>query len=1353
MKFNRIFLWIFILSFLIAYLPQNVVQAQDQSISINNIAADHANSTMPFSESNKRTKELVDKRTANSKHFLMADGSEQAVITIEQQHFKDQNGLWQDIVPMLIDEADIQDTDGLISSEIVEDVKKIRNKNKEFMRQNRLNRNETSYRALQVPYNISLSKNFQQGYWIEKGEDRLSLKPIGASSKAKAEVVDKQTLKYSDVWTSTDVTLKILNNEVKETLILKNNSTPKNFSFEVKGKLNSELKSDQLMILPASLKDANGTVRDVKQIIRQEGNKQYIELSIDDSELIYPIEVDPSVKTISASTLAYRIAYPFGSSNLNSSSSYFYCGGKAYQFGYIDYMKFDLSSIYGDVQRATLTLNRVNTGFGDNESLLIRSYLISSSWSMSDPSNIPGQGGYISSDNTPGYNVPAVFSGMEKYVNNVLEGNPNNGIMLLPEFPQTTILRYFYSPQLTITYIPKPKISEVVAPSENQYFGPNDSSFIPIVKVSGPDASQLTTAYYIDNESKPRETKIVSNPQTAQTVSFSAMNIGALAEGKHTFKYTVTDGQVAAQQTVDVYIDKTAPVPGTVSVTSADSIVTVSGSASDSSSGLDAAPYRFTIGGVTSDWTSQKTYSRTDLIPNKQYAAKFEARDKVGLIASKEQQIYTKAQSPSLKVNRSMETSLDLSINDENPAGTKYVIQSGSKYVNAMGALTTTPVWFSPVNKKITVIGLTVNSLYSFVAKARNEPGIETAFGVAVSGTTLAAPPGDITFKLEQKAITLSWSAVTGAVGYDVEVDGVVNHNSLSATFLHSGLLPNTTHHYRIRVINTGGVGNWGPLIARSTLPNPPPIPTNVQAEPTQTDITVTWDTVAGSTGYDVEADGVVVDNGSSTTYVHKGLIPLTDHAYRIRAKNAGGISEWSNSVARSTLPFPPKTPENVAAQLDVHQITITWDPADGTDHYELEADGAILDNGNSTTYVHLGLDPLSGHTYRIRAVNAGGKGPWSIPLDVTTHPEKPEIPTNIMVTADETEITLTWYKVLNAESYEIEVDGITAVTVTGTQFIHSGLEQESKHSYRIRAVNISGKSEWSSPVTMMTLPSKNDINIALTNIAAVVTNSSITLSWDAVAPDAEYDVEADGIMTDNGDNTLFQQTGLPPNEFHTYKIKVKQDGIPGDWVAVLKLSTLPNPPDAPSSLDATATYNSIELKWERINGASGYDVEIDGKAISIGDVSYYLDQNLAPGTTHTYRLRAKNATDVTAWSPALVKSTIIPDYLIEAANGQSVDFTLLASSVQDFSERSFIVTYNPDELEVVDLCKYTLEKDTISSGNIYGTNLIATYVPGRIEFHMNQSVAPGTAWSGELTTILFKSRINGQTSIHFEMH
>jgi hypothetical protein len=904
---------------------------------------------------------------------------------------------------------------------------------------------------------------------------------------------------------------------------------------------------------------------------------------------------------------------------------------------------------------------------------------------------------------------------------------------------------YWYVKNGIVNHAPT---ASILSPDQNQTFGQPGVYLVPKISVTDADGDTLNCSYYLDTEISPRDSKIISNTATEQDIAFNELQLDGLSEGNHTLKFEVSDNLASTViSSVDFFIDKSPPVIGSITTTSFDTAITVAGSATDDGAGLASEPYRYTIGTMISPWTAD-SYTFSNLTPNTSYNVNVEAIDALDHISSKQQSFFTKAQVPALTVSRTGEASVDLTFTDSNPSGTEYLVKFGGQYVSGDGTLTATLVWIAPTNKVLQVTGLQPNTAYSFQARARNALGEETAESSPVSVTTLASPPAPITTESSQRWMKLNWPEATGVTSYDVEADGSVVNNGTATTFTHTGLAPSTQHHYRVRANNAGGTGYWSPLVSTVTLTDPPAVPTDLQAVPSQTDMTVAWDIAARADSYEIEADGVVIDNGSQTTFTHSGLQPLTDHIYRIRAKNAGGTSDWSAPIVQKTLPYPPPTPEHLAAEPSIYSVALTWDAAEGAEGYEVEADNLIVDVGNTTEYTHEGLEPVSGHTYRIRAKNAGGKSPWSDPITTTTHPEKPAAPTNIISTSEDSSITLTWYQMMYIDSYDVEIDGSTVVNVDKNQFVHDGLAPDQKHTYRIRAKNISGDGPWSNPITMGTLPAGSGTTLSLTNVAAIVTNRAITISWDTVAPDAKYDIEVDGVLSDNGTDTIYHHTGLAANEFHTYKIRVKDNDNVGEWVAMLSLSTLPDPPDAPTNIEAFATTNSIELHWDKTNGATGYDVEVDGQTNELGADNAYTQQGLAPGTAHQYRVRAKNITGVTAWSPFIVKSTTSPDYLVNVSSNKTFDLSLYAYNVQDFSEKTFVVHYNPDEAEVVDLYDFTPKQD-VASGNIPGSNLTATYTPGTITFKVNQNVVPGTSWSGELTTISFKAKIDGQTTIN----
>ncbi len=903
-----------------------------------------------------------------------------------------------------------------------------------------------------------------------------------------------------------------------------------------------------------------------------------------------------------------------------------------------------------------------------------------------------------------------------------------------------------YSYNITVNFNQPPTITSTTQGDETLS---KLNNFTPSMTVYDPNGDTLTCKYYIDSVEK--ESRAISNTATAQLVNFNTLDVSTLSDGKHTLKFEVSDGTAdPITQSIDVIVDNSPPVIGNVSVIASDTSINITGSATDTVSDAASIQYRYTVGSTVSDWSSGASKTINSLTANTAYYVRYEARDKVGNVSFVEKTVRTKAQVPQLNINNNKETSLDLLINDSNPAVTQYQIMAGSRYVNASGILTSSSEWITVPGKKITVTGLTENIQYNFIVKAKNGEGIESAANQK-AGTTLALPPK---VNIEKKGITyitLKWDAVSGASGYEIEADGTILSNGTATTYTHSGSQAETSHTYRLRVINAGGTGPWSDIAQAATFPNPPETPVITETYTTQSAITINWDAVDKATGYEIEADGKTISTDLETTYTDDGLQPDTSHKYRVKSVNDGGSSEWSTYKEISTLPNPPEIPGNLTGKPTMKNITLTWEVPDRAEGYELEVDGRIL-QVETNTYTHEGLSTNTSHKYRIRAYNKGGKSQWSEPVTVTTWPDIPSVPTNIMATAEQNSITLTWYSSPYAESYDLQVDEKDTVNIKEMSYTNENLTPGTEHSYKIRAVNISGNGEWSSPITISTLPQEESGSTTgaaiIANLAAVITNKTVTIAWQAVEANAQYDIEVDGVVVDNGKDTVYNHTGLKAETFHTYRVRTKNANGNGQWCAVLALSTLPDLPGAPSNVNVTVTDTQVQLTWTKEEGIS-YEVEADGESINVGQVSGYTDENLAPGTSHTYRVRGKNITGVTAWSDSITKSTTSPSYELECTKDQEFDFSLLAANVQDFGDITFVVTYNPDELEAVDLCGFTAGKDT-ATGTISGTNITVTVKEGRIEYRVNESINPGTAWSGEISSIVFRAKTDGKTNINY---
>jgi len=246
--------------------------------------------------------ELPELRTENSKTFKTNQpGVYVQRVSNEQMHYESEDGRFYEIATDLTDEnaADaVKDKDvSRNSAQQLRALKKNIAANKKSGKAS-VQESSGSYYAFHVPFQVALPKNIAAGYSIGKGSDELTFLPQNAKpSKGKKDSAKPGTMLYENVWESTHIRLSVTAAGVKEDIVLLNAKAPNSFTFEVKGKLDNELKAGDLTLLPAWLEDSSGQKRDVKTIKRTAGNQTYLDLTWDDTGLVYPVTIDPSVNS------------------------------------------------------------------------------------------------------------------------------------------------------------------------------------------------------------------------------------------------------------------------------------------------------------------------------------------------------------------------------------------------------------------------------------------------------------------------------------------------------------------------------------------------------------------------------------------------------------------------------------------------------------------------------------------------------------------------------------------------------------------------------------------------------------------------------------------------------------------------------------------------------------------------------------------------------------------------------------------------------------------------------------------------------------------------------------------------
>lgn len=532
-----------------------------------------------------------------------------------------------------------------------------------------------------------------------------------------------------------------------------------------------------------------------------------------------------------------------------------------------------------------------------------------------------------------------------------------------------------------------------------------------------------------------------------------------------------------------------------------------------------------------------------------------------------------------------------------------------------------------------TITGLLPDTSYLYKVRANNAGGSST-YSYLLSVRTLFNPPTvptNINATATTNSVTVSFSAVSGAKSYDIIFNGTTYnmYSSTSKTFI--GLSAGTSYTYQVRANNTGGSSPYSDTKTVTTIPNPPAMPTNVNATATADSVTVSFSAVSGAASYDIVFKGTTYNvTGTSRTFT--GLSTDTNYTYQVRANNAGGSSAYSAVKTIRTSLAPPTVPLNVSATATFNSATVSFSAVSGAASYDVWFNGTAY-NVTSTYKTITGLSPNTTYTYQVRANNAKGTSAYSAAKTVTTQLTPLPIPANVNATATTNSVTVSYDAVSGATGYDILFNG-TTYSVAGTSRIFTGLLPGTNCTYYVRAKNASVTSSYSAAKTIQTIPNPPAVPA---DTSATATADTATVSFGAVSGATGYDIIFNG-TTYNVTETSRTFTGLTPDTSYTYSVSAKNAGGSSPFSIVKAVRTLLG---IPADISATATAKTVTVSYSTVSGATSYDINFNGTIYRVpGTLGEFTE--LTPDTNYTYQVRANNSTGSGAYSQTETIRTLL---------------------------------------------------------------------------------------------------------------
>ena len=278
---------------------------------------------------------------------------------------------------------------------------------------------------------------------------------------------------------------------------------------------------------------------------------------------------------------------------------------------------------------------------------------------------------------------------------------------------------------------------------------------------------------------------------------------------------------------------------------------------------------------------------------------------------------------------------------------------------------------------------------------------ISNANFTITAGSSCGTPTGLAASSITTSSATVSWTAVSGAVSYDVDYKLTSSGtwtNAATATastsVAISGLAASTTYDWRVRTNCASSSSAYS--AAQFTTASVPVCnaPSGLAASSiTTSGATVSWTAVSGAVSYDVDykltSSGTWTNAATataSTSVAISGLSSSTTYDWRVRTNCSFGSSGYTAAQFTTAAVVVCNAPSGLASSgVTSSAATVSWTAVSGALNYDVDykltSSGTWTNAATATTSTSVaisGLAASSTYDWRVRTNCSGGSSGYS---------------------------------------------------------------------------------------------------------------------------------------------------------------------------------------------------------------------------------------------------------------------------------------------------------------------------------------------------------------------------------------
>jgi fibronectin type 3 domain-containing protein len=355
----------------------------------------------------------------------------------------------------------------------------------------------------------------------------------------------------------------------------------------------------------------------------------------------------------------------------------------------------------------------------------------------------------------------------------------------------------------------------------------------------------------------------------------------------------------------------------------------------------------------------------------------------------------------------------------------------------------------------------------------------------------------------------------------------------------------------------------------------------------------------------------------------------------------------WSGMTMSNTI---PSVPSGLSATPGDKQVNLSWAASTDTNTigYNLYRNGTKINTSvlTGTSYNDTGLTNGTTYSYTLTGVNGnGGESAQSSSVTATPKAVVTAAPTGLTATPGDKQVNLAWDSVTGATGYNLYRGGVklNSTPMTGTSYLDNAVTNGTAYSYTVSSVNSDGvESAQSTAVTATPIAALTAVPTGLT---ATPGDKQVNLTWNNVTGAMGYNLYRGGVKLNSTPmtGTSYLDTGLTNGTAYSYTVtSVNSDGVESAQSTAVSVTPKAAVTAVPTGLTATSGDKQVNLVWNSVTGATGYNLYRGGVKLNSTPMTgtSYLDTGLTNGTAYSYTVTSVNSDGVESAQSTAVSAT-----------------------------------------------------------------------------------------------------------------